>query len=286
MGHLLLSFRLCVLKFRGDNYPDTGGLSQAERIQAEILHFFHRYTHDAEDLHPLKHLTWTKICYSIGTYLPKNTAFSSEDELVMQKAFFDQMWNTTLSELCELTGYDVVNNIPRILDLSSLLNTDAEIERSKKLTFKRIFISEVYYMAKYIEPDLKEAMEYMYEKETGKSLTKEEKEVANNDNNLVNVVCNIFRLGKEDTNFPTIKVGAGIHATIIMDKKRSFVANDYYDFRHAQAALPYCDYFFTEKNLKHLLTMNSLSYDKEYHCKIASKPRDALKLLSEIKANK
>ena len=25
MGHLSLSFRLCVLKFRGDNYPDTGG---------------------------------------------------------------------------------------------------------------------------------------------------------------------------------------------------------------------------------------------------------------------
>jgi len=49
--------------------------------------------------------------------------------------------------------------------------------------------------------------------------------------------------------------------------------------------VPYCDYFFTEKNLRHLLKMNSLSYDKEYSCKIVSKQSEVLKLLMEIEAN-
>lgn len=114
-------------------------LSQAERIQSEILHFFHRYTYDPEDLHPLENLVWTKICYSIGTHLPHNTAFPPGDELLIQKSFFDQVWNATLSELCELIGYDAVNNVPRMPDLSCLLNEDAEAERKKNLKFKEIF---------------------------------------------------------------------------------------------------------------------------------------------------
>lgn len=258
-------------------------LSQSERIQAEILHFYHRYTYDPNDLHPLNHLVWTKICYSIGSYFPSNTPFLPVDELVIQKSFFDQMWNTTLSDICEFIGYDVVNNVPRMPDLSVLLNEDAESEREKNQSFKQMFVDEIYYLARYIEPMLKEGMEFMYTKETGKFITEEEREVSEKERGLVNMICNIFRLGKEGTNFPTLKVGAGVHAAVRMDKKRRFVANDYYDFRHAQAALPYCDYFFTEKNLKHLLTMNSLAYDKEYDCKIASKQRDVLEILKKIK---
>lgn len=263
-------------------------LSQIERIQAEILHFFHRYTYDPNDLYPLKHLVWTKICYSIGSHLPSNTAFSPGDELVIQKSFFDQLWGASLSELCEMVGYEVVNNVPRMPDLSNLLNEDAEAEREKNkdTSFKQIFVDEIYFLARYIEPMLKEGMEYMYVKETGNSITEGERKASAEDRSLVNMLCNIFRLGKEGTNFPTLKVGAGVHAAVRIDKKRRFVGNDYYDFRHAQAALPYCDYFFTEKNLKHILTMNSLAYEKEYDCRISSKHRDVLDVLKKIKANK
>jgi len=261
-------------------------LSQSERMQAEILHFFHRYSYEAKDLYPLNSLVWTKICYSIGTHFPYNTAFPPDDELLIQKSFFDQMWNTTLSELCELIGYDVVNNVPRMPDLSHLLNEDAGIEREKNLRFKEVFIDEIYHLARYIEPMLDEAMEYMYTKETGNIISESEKQAAARDKGLVNMVCNIFRLGKEGNNFPTLKVGAGVHAAVIMDKRRRFSPNDHYDFRHAQAALPYCDYFFTEKNLKHLLTLNSMAYDREYDCKIISKQKDVLEALEDIKAKK
>lgn len=257
-------------------------LTQEERIKAEILHFFYRYSDKSHLLYPLNSLVWTKICYSIGTHIPHKTPFSESDELVMQKSFFDQMWNTTLGELCEFIGYDVINNLPRMPDLSDLLNEDTENERSKNLRFKELFIDEIYYLTKYIEPMLSEGMEYMYTKETGNSISESERKAKEQDNTLSNVVCNLFRLDKAGDNFPTLKIGAGIHAVVRLDKKRRFVANDYYDFRHAQAALPYNDYFFTEKNLKHLLTINSLTYDKEYNCKIVSKHREVLEVLERI----
>jgi len=260
--------------------------TQEERMQAEILHFYYRYTGKEVNLYSPNVLVWTKISQSIGSYLPYNTSFDKDAELVIQKSFFDQMWDTSFQELSELIGYRALNEAPRMPDLSDLLNKDAEELREKVSSFQELFLDEIYFSVEYISPMLTEAMEYMYTKETGgvRCETQEESEIQNK--LLVNMVCNIFRLKKEGDNFPTLKVGAGVHAAVRMDKKRRFVANDYYDFRHAQAAVPYCDYFFTEKNLRHLLEMNSLSYDREYNCEIASKQNEVLRILEKIKANK
>ena len=261
-------------------------LTQEERMQVEILHFYYRYTDKGTNLYSPKILVWTKTSQSMGSYLPYNTAFDEDEELVVQKTFLDQMWSTTLQELSELIGYQTLNDAPRMPDLSDLLNKNAEELREKASSFQELFLDEIYFSVEYISPMLTAAMEYMHTKETGnvRCETNEESEFQNK--SLVNMVRNMFRLKKEGDNFPTLKIGAGIHAAVRMDKKRRFVANDYYDFRHAQAAVPYCDYFFTEKNLRHLLKMNSLSYDREYNCKIISKQNEVLRILERIKANK
>jgi len=194
------------------------------------------------------------------------------------------MWNIPLNELCKAIGYNELNNMPRMPDLSNLLNEDADIEREKNLQFKKVFLDEIFYMVIEIKPLLNEAMEYLYNQETGNVATEAEQKAANESKTLVNMVCNLFRLEKEGANFPTLKVDAAIHAAVIMDKMRNFTANDYYDFRHAQAAVPYCDYFFTEKNLKYLLTINSLAFDKEYNCEIASAPKDVQRALEGVGA--
>ncbi|CAH9067344.1 hypothetical protein PSECIP111854_04082 [Pseudoalteromonas sp. CIP111854] len=258
--------------------------SQEERIQAEILHFYYRYNNKGVSLYSPEVFAWTKTSQSLGTRIPCNTAFSKQEELVIQKVFFDQMWCTNLQDICSIIGFQGLKDIPKMPDLSKLLNEDAEQCRDKTSTFKAIFIDEVCLSVEYIADMLTEAMEHIYTKETGKVRSDEEKK--DKDKLLINVVTNMFRLGKEGDNFPTLKVGAGVHAAIRVDKKRQFQANDYYDFRHAQAAVPYCDYFFTEKNLRHLLKMNSLSYDKEYSCEIVSKQSEALKILTDIETKR
>ena len=82
-------------------------------------------------------LVWTKLGYSLGTRIPNTPALSPQEELVIQKSFFDHMWNILLSELCKAIGYNELNNIPRMPDLSHLLNEDADIEREKTYNLKK-----------------------------------------------------------------------------------------------------------------------------------------------------
>lgn len=258
--------------------------TQEERIKAEILYFFYRYRERTTNLYQPKYLVWTKIGQVLGGYMPCNTTFDEKDELMIQKAFFDQVWHNSLHDACELFGFSKLYDMPRMPDLSASLNEHSKQTKEKLNSFKDLFLDEIYWSVQYISNLLSEAMEYIYTSETGKVITEAERKASEERNLLSNMVCNIFRYGKEGDNFPTLKVGAGVHAAIRLDAKRSFVENDYYDFRHAQAAVPYCDFFFTEKNLRHILKLNSLAYDKEYCCEVVSKPGEVLKTLKELEA--
>ena len=97
-----------------------------------------------------------------------------------------------------------------------------------------------------------------------------------------NAICNFFRLKKVGNAMPTMQISAALYASVRWDKKQKFQNHDFYDFRHAAAALPYCDYFFTEKRLAHLVTQNQFSYDKKYKCQVQSKVNCAVSLLKGL----
>jgi hypothetical protein len=85
--------------------------------------------------------------------------------------------------------------------------------------------------------------------------------------------------------FPSIIIGAGLHASVRQDIQRKFKANDMSDFRHAQAALPYFDYFFTENSLRDLNTRNNIRFDKKYNCVVESNPNQAMVYVNQIRGS-
>lgn len=62
----------------------------------------------AKDLMPLDGLVWTKLTSIFGESHPSETLFEASEELVIQKAFYDHMWDIPLAEII------------RTLDFSSL----------------------------------------------------------------------------------------------------------------------------------------------------------------------
>jgi hypothetical protein len=100
-----------------------------------------------------------------------------------------------------------------------------------------------------------------------------------------NTITNIFRLNKAGKTMPTIHIFSTLYAAVRWDKKQKFQDNDFYDFRHATAALPYCDYFFTEKRLAHLLMQNLLGLDKFYQCTVHSKEKEAISCLHKLETS-
>ncbi|WFU80705.1 hypothetical protein QA645_40860 [Bradyrhizobium sp. CIAT3101] len=107
-------------------------LSQRERVATELAHFFYSTTRNAEDLHPLRYLVWTKLPYVLGLLHPTETAFDGATELAVQKAFFDKMWTIDLAKMVDMLGTTPLPFESRLGDIADKLNA-GNIEHAAEL---------------------------------------------------------------------------------------------------------------------------------------------------------
>src|SRR5207302_1314667 len=76
-------------------------LPNQARAATELARFIHSFE-DSANLHPLRHLVWSKLSYVLGFVHPTSAAFDADTDLVMQKAFFDHMWIIPLTTMVEM----------------------------------------------------------------------------------------------------------------------------------------------------------------------------------------
>ena len=77
---------------------------------------------------------------------------------------------------------------------------------------------------------------------------------------------NLMDNNLEDLTF--LRIPASLHTLVRWNKERKYKRDDYYDFRHAQNALPYYDYLFTENSLKDLTTHPKFKLSEKYNCTV------------------
>ena len=257
-----------------------------DRISLEILYFLNRCLYGEEQVYHPNYLVWTKATCSLGTPIPYNEMFSKEELLVVQKSFFDQLWYNRFSDFVKFSDVNKLLTFPKRPDLSKTINVDCSYHRDKLSSFQGTFKDEIAGVIDAISPLLIETLTAFYEKAADKKA--QEGEVKNSESLRMfkNLIYHMFAQKKDNGYFPTLKVGAGVHAAVRWDKQRLFKENDFQDFTHAQAAIPYCDIFLTEKPLKHLLSTQSLAYDKEYNCTIVATPEESISFIKQTVANK
>ena len=257
-------------------------LSAKERIDLEVFHFIGGKTKGSDSVYTLDELVWTKVAYVMGFVTPVLDSFPPDTNCAMQKAFIDQMWVITLSDFLEQMGVDTAIQIPQFLDISQELNKGKFAHINEQKSFKKIFLSELAGILELYKPDFQNLMEYIYESDTGQSLSRDE--IASDDGGrmVANLIYHAFRLNKIKSELPSFRISSGIHAAVRWDKGRKYKPNDIHDFHHATAAIPYCDYFLTEVNLRHLVYDKNLKLDTYFHCKTISDITDAIEELSKI----
>jgi hypothetical protein len=164
------------------------------------------------------------------------------------------------------------------------LNIGKFSHQNEANNFEQMFMNEVIGMVDCYEEELADMMEFIYDRTAGNELL--EKEFIQNRKETVritgNIIKNIFRYKKAGKAMPTIHVFSALFAAVRWDKTQKFQDHDIHDFRHATGALPYCDYFFTEKRLSHLVTQKLLAFDKFYDCQVKSTIDDAILALKNI----
>lgn len=96
-----------------------------------------------------------------------------------------------------------------------------------------------------------------------------------------NALRHVLLTDVERDRMPSLHIEASLHASVRWDKKRKLAPNDLFDFRHASAALAYCDLFFTEKPLRTMIEQKHIALDRRFKCVVRSTPAEALALLIE-----
>lgn len=250
-----------------------------DRTFLEILQFVYKTT--GRSTYSAIDLVWTKLSYILG-YGHPNPSVSPEIDNLLQKSFFDHMWNISMREMIDVMKENGGVIDTKFRDISEDLNTGKFSHAQENRSFKQMFMSEIGGAADARRALISEAFLYMYQKETGKTPTASEIEQAKENNLSVNMIYNLFRLNKITTELPSFRIPSGLHAAVRWDKRQNYQANDMHDIGHATAALPYCDFFFTEGRFGHLITQKMLSYDKLYECRVESSVKGAVDALGGI----
>lgn len=223
----------------------------------------------AKNLIPLDALVWTKLNSIFGETHPHKTPFEASEELVIQKAFLDHMWNISLTKII------------KTIDFSSWHQPNWD-ETADRLNVGK---------AQHANEIKSYAHAYKIEFEGGLSLFKVEmlrlfKEV--NEAGHKGLGENPQRLSEKMrfTRFAksvcTLHISACCHAAVRWDQKRLLTGNDLLDFHHAEAAVGYCNLFLTEKPLRALLGQNHIGLTSQFPCRVESSVAGAQKLLNEI----
>ncbi len=257
-------------------------ISLDERVSLELLHFMHDST--GSEVYNCKELVWTKLTYNMGFTTPVNDRIDEKLDQLIQKAFVDQMWAISLSDMIEVMKKNGGSLFPKRPSLADSLNRGKFEHAHENISFQEMFLSELAGILDIYKSEFPRIMAIIYKQKTGNSATENEINNSKSGRLLFNLIYNLFKLGKAKDKFPTIGVLAGLYAATRWDKTQKFEDNDIHDFRHAASALPYADYFFTEKGLAHLITQKSTEYDKLYSCNVQSKIKGASEALSETKA--
>lgn len=250
-----------------------------ERMTKEICCFLSKDS-AAEKLPPIRSTVWVRLPFVLGDYYPSGTPFPAEEELVIQKAFTDHLWNRSLSDIVmTLDGSsppDDFDAIARRLNSSNATHTD-EVG-----TFEQTYLAEIggtLELFAEMSTDLVEAtMRAAQDNSNQHSQTtrSEREKIAHL------ALVGVARAGKGAVAFPTLHAQAKCHAAIRRDKRRKLEGNDLVDFHHVMGAVVYCDAFFTERPLHTFITTNPVALDRDFDCRVISDGLESLKYVRAL----
>lgn len=221
----------------------------------------------------LRSAAWQKLSYVFGFPIPSDERFSKAEQLVIAKAFFDHLWDMPLTNMLRQLGQR--GELPDFPYESIAQHVHSgNLEHAESVgSFKATYLDEIigtldlfkHVVANFIR---RKAIDEGIRAPSAQECVESER-------NAFQLLAAMARQGKGAQAFPTLHVGAKLHAAIRRDKLRPFRRNDLPDFHHAAAALVYCDAFLTERSLRALIRSGGVKLDTEFSCTVVADEAEA-----------
>jgi hypothetical protein len=251
------------------------------RIATELAHFIYARANFCE-LHPTRHLVWSKLGYALGELHHAQTAFDADTELALQKAFVDHMWSQSLTQMVEAIS-DPPLSFAGFEQLAERLNAANAEHATQLCSHANAYATEIGGAIDTITGTALDIVGQMYERTTGSPPVMNDQQRGEYEQMWRNLLIEAFKKDETKDALRTLHIHACLHASLRWNRGQQFRANHFIDFRHACAALAYCRAFFTEAPLAWWVTTKNIALDQRYGCHVVSNVPAALSFLEVIK---
>lgn len=248
------------------NYISKGlsMISNKDRVQEEFLAWFSNKT--GRQCKDINETIWDSISMVI-----RKVMLSITDDTNLQKALIDEIYNGSLLDM----NLDKVKQVEFKDDVIKLNKEIAE-HKGENSTFKETFLSELSGILEENKDLLDKAFKRAYA-EDNPTMPIPESSVGKD---FCKMIYHGFRLDKITSELPVFHIFCTLYAWCRWINKPFKDGNDTFDFLHASFALPYCDYFFTDRRLA--AGIKECNMDTLYECCVESKENKVLEILKAI----
>lgn len=237
------------------------------RIATEVAHFFHANV--GHSVHPLECLVWTKVPYILGVQHPVATDLPEDEQLVIQKAFFDQLWEGSLSTMLGTmrTAWPVDSPYA---ELAGRLNRGNAGHALSMKSFAQVYRDEINGVLELAAPIAANVLLDMARKALGPTVRPSGEDWEKTMKQCLGLLRAAVRKSVGKKALRTLHIGALLHAALRWNRTQKLDPNDLFDFHHAEAALGYCDVLLTDGPMHTLLGQRHLAIEREFKCLIMS----------------
>jgi len=253
-----------------------------ERESLELQYYIRQKLLGDKFLTPVGHYVWVKIPYIIGITIPYNDKIDKATQKKIQIEFFKHSWNITLEEMMRNYLRDSVLPFLNMSKRATKLNKGKFLHSNDIKSLNSLFRMELKGgLSVYIEV-VKNYFEILskYHPDILNSLSRNLS--INSPKDLCHRIEEDILKDTIERYLPDIYINTCIHTLMRWDKNRKYKVNDFYDFEHARAALPYYQYFFTERQLKHMLSIKPYELSNKYNCVVENNIEKINELLRSI----
>jgi hypothetical protein len=258
-------------------------IDSRRRLRIEATHFLVEGLTKKAIAGPPLEKVWTKVGFVLGYPRIVFAGIDEEEQLARDKAFLDILWSRRLSELLDDSDPPFDRE-----DLTLRAGAERITDRTRAYAheatkFTEVFLAEVGGFIDLHCEELGAAVEEIERAARGGSAISaaRQQEIRESARRMF---YNLFRYRKIGKALPTIRIHAGLHAMNRWLRNRPFNLRDYYDIANASAAIPYCDYFLTEKHLATITTGAPLNFAQRYGVSVMHTAEQALDALSGLGA--
>lgn len=243
------------------------------RVATEVAHFLH--VNAGHSVHPLEHLVWTKVPYILGVRHPVATAFPEDEQLVIQKAFFDHLWEFSLSTMVGIIGSARPLASP-FGEIANRLNRDNAVHAPSMKSFAQVYRDEINGVLELAAPIAADVLHDMTRKALGPAAQPSAEQREEITRQCLGLLRAAIRKPAGRRALRTLQVGALLHAALRWNRTQKLNANDIFDFHHAEAALGYCDVLLTDGPMHALLRQRNLAIERDFTCRVMSSAEEAV----------